>query len=62
MARGALTNLPSLDLATLGEAYRGGLKPSALVHEVIQRCGSYDDHAVWIDRIADADLKARARS
>jgi allophanate hydrolase len=52
--------LRSLDLATLGEAYQNGLTPSALVREVVQRCDSYDDPAVWIDRVAPSELEARA--
>jgi allophanate hydrolase len=51
---------PSLDLASLGDAYRRGLAPSQVVGEIARRCDACDDPAVWIHRIALADLERRA--
>jgi allophanate hydrolase len=50
----------SLDLASLAAAYRQGLAPSDLVGALLERCRRHDDPAVWIHRVADADLEARA--
>ena len=52
---------PSFDLNSLADAYRQGLTPSALIAEVARRCDACADPAVWIHRVADADLAARAR-
>ena len=52
---------PSLDLASIRDAYRRGLKPLDLVRGVLARCGAHDDPAVWIHRVDEAALETRAR-
>lgn len=50
----------SLDIATLKAAYAAGtLTPAALVEEIIRRTAT-DPHMVWIQRLPDAALRARA--
>jgi len=56
-----MSDLLSLDLATLREAYRqGALTPTALVDRIWARCEAHGDPAVWIHRRALADLRADA--
>lgn len=51
----------ALDLTGLTRLYRGGdLTPAALVAGLIERIGARGDDKVWIYRIPDADLMARA--
>lgn len=50
-----------LDLTSLTRLYRsGGLTPGALVAGLIERLAARGDDHVWIYRIPDADLMARA--
>jgi Amidase len=51
---------PSFDLASLRDAWRRDLKPIDLLREVLARCRSHDDPAVWIHRVDAAGLEARA--
>lgn len=51
----------ALDLASLTRLYRDGeLTPGALVTGLIERIAARGDDHVWIYRIPDADLMARA--
>ena len=52
--------LPSLDLASLRAAFEGGLRPGDVVRGLLARRRAYDDPAVWICRVDDAALQARA--
>jgi allophanate hydrolase len=51
----------SLDLETLGGRYRAGtLRPTQLVAGLLQRIERRGDDKVWIHRVADEELMARA--
>jgi allophanate hydrolase len=50
----------SLDLERLRAAYRGGLKPSALVAALLERIERRGDDNVWIERIGRERLLERA--
>ena len=52
---------PSLDLATLSQAYRAGLKPSALFAR-LHALAAADTHHAWISLLPEAALLARARA
>lgn len=50
-----------LDVATLSDSYRSGLlRVEDVVDEIIARRDACSDPAVWISRVTDADLRARA--
>ncbi|HUQ74188.1 MAG TPA: allophanate hydrolase [Burkholderiales bacterium] len=49
-----------LDLAALKKAYAAGLRPSQLVAGILQRIARRGDDKVWIARVGDEALKARA--
>jgi allophanate hydrolase len=49
-----------LDLAALKKAYASGLRPSQLVAAILERIARRGDDKVWISRISDEALKARA--
>jgi allophanate hydrolase len=49
-----------LDLASLKKAYASGLRPSQLVAAILQRIARRGDDKVWICRVSDEALKARA--
>ncbi len=50
-----------LDVATISEGYRSGrLRVEEVVEEIIARRDACADPAVWISRVTDADLRARA--
>jgi allophanate hydrolase len=56
-----MTLPPVLDLATLTDGYRSGaFTPRDVVEAVIARCAASADPAIWISRVADADLRAAA--
>ena len=50
-----------LDLSGLSQAYQAGARPADIIAEVVARCRAYDDPAVWIHRLADDQILARAR-
>ncbi len=52
----------SLEIPLLHKAYRSGLTPVELVDEVIRRCETYADKAVWISRASRDQLLERARA
>ena len=52
-------NVP-LDLVSLKKAYAGGLRPSQLVAGILERIARRGDDKVWIHRIQDKALAARA--
>ncbi|MEN8194993.1 MAG: allophanate hydrolase [Pseudomonadota bacterium] len=53
----------ALELGGLTRLYRdGGLTPGALVAGLIERVDARGDDKVWIHRISDADLMARAKA
>ncbi|MDH5558510.1 MAG: amidase family protein, partial [Alphaproteobacteria bacterium] len=53
----------SLDLGNLAGLYCGGdLTPGALVANLIERIAARGDDKVWIYRLPEADLMARARA
>jgi allophanate hydrolase len=50
-----------LQIAAVRSAYSsGGLTPAELVEEVLRRVAAYADPAVWISRVAEADVRSRA--
>jgi allophanate hydrolase len=51
----------SLDLATLRTGYlNDDFTPAQIVDAVLNKIATHDDPAVWIHRVADADLRAAA--
>ncbi len=54
--------LSDLTLASLGEAYREGLKPAEVVHEIDRRVEARGDDSVWITRLPIAQLLAQAEA
>ncbi len=52
--------ITSLEIPALRAAYQQGLSPVELVEEVLRRCDSYADPAVWISRASCEQLLARA--
>ncbi len=52
--------ITSLEIPALRAAYRQGLTPTEVVEEVLHRCDSYTDPAVWISRASRNQLLARA--
>jgi len=53
----------SLDLAAVSDAYaNAGLSPIDLVREVLRRIDACDDRSIWIHRVPEADLLARAEA
>src|SRR2546423_15412926 len=49
-----------LDLASLREAYAGGLRPSQLVAAILERLARRGDDKVWIHRLQSGELQGRA--
>ena len=49
-----------LDLASLREAYAGGLRPSQLVAAILERLARRGDDKVWIHRLQSSELQGRA--
>ena len=53
--------MTSLDLATLRTGYlNDDFTPAQIVDAVLDKIATHDDPAVWIHRVADADLRAAA--
>jgi len=51
----------SLDLASLAAGYRNGtLDPTIVARTILRRIAAADDDAIWISRVADRALLARA--
>src|SRR2546423_14359072 len=59
-ADGVLQANAPLDLASLREAYAGGLRPSQLVAAVLERIPRRGDDKVWVHRLQSSQLAARA--
>jgi allophanate hydrolase len=57
MAKGRMT----LEVEPLLGAYRAGLRPSELVGELLERLGGAGEQPVWIARVGEPELLARAR-
>ncbi len=56
-----MSDLPPLDLTRLHAAYASGaLSPQELVESLLPRLAASDADAVWITRVPDAELRARA--
>ena len=52
----------SFDITTLREAYRAGrVSPAEIVREALKRIASYPDPAVWITRVPESAVLARAQ-
>jgi allophanate hydrolase len=51
----------ALDIGRLAHAYRDGTAtPTAIAREVLRRCALYADNPIWITRVPDEALLARA--
>jgi allophanate hydrolase len=56
-------NNTSFDIASLRDAYRSrGLSPADVANEALHRIEAYADPAVWITRVSERDVLARARA